>query len=68
MKLEFTLEQLGVLDKALQQMPYFLAAPVIASINQQLEAQRKVMDEPLPTLKPIEEKRVFPKTHQQNGE
>lgn len=68
MNLEFTLEQLGVLDKALQQLPYFVAAPLIASINQQLEAQRKIMDEPLASLKPIKENRVFPKTHQQNGE
>lgn len=68
MKLEFTLEQLGVLDKALQQLPYFVAAPLIASINQQLEAQRKIMDAPLPDLKPIKEELIFPKTHQQNGE
>lgn len=41
MKLEFTNEQLIILDKALQQMPYYLAAPIIESINQQIKQQVK---------------------------
>ena len=40
-KLEFTAEQMAVLDKALQQMPYYLAAPVIATINRQIAQQRE---------------------------
>lgn len=56
MRLEFTIEQLAVLDKALQQMPYYMAAPVIASINKQLAEQKAVMDEPIdfdgPSKKP----------------
>jgi hypothetical protein len=39
MKLEFSENDLIVLDKALQQMPYYLAAPIIDSINQQIRAQ-----------------------------
>ena len=41
MKIEFTTDQLIVLDKALQQMPFYLAAPIIASINKQLAQQQK---------------------------
>jgi hypothetical protein len=44
MKLEFTLEHLSILDKALQQMPYGMVAPMIHSINKQLADQQKVMD------------------------
>ena len=36
-ELVFSMEELSVLDKALQNMPYYLAAPLIASINKQLE-------------------------------
>lgn len=38
--LKFTIEQIYVLDKALQQMPYKDAAPLIADINQQIKQQR----------------------------
>lgn len=62
MKLEFTLEQLGILDKAIQQLPYYMAAPLIASINKQVVEQKEIMDTP------ISEEVIFPKTHQQNGE
>lgn len=51
MKLEFTLEQLGVLDKAIQQLPYYMAAPLVQTINQQITEQKKFMDTPV-ELKP----------------
>ena len=44
MKLEFTLEQLAILDKAIQQMPYYMAAPLLNEINKQIESQRKQAD------------------------
>jgi hypothetical protein len=47
MKIEFTIEQLGVVDRALQQLPYYLAAPLIADINKQIQEQQKVMDTPV---------------------
>lgn len=37
MKIEFDQHQLQVLDKALQQLPYWEVAPVINAINRQLE-------------------------------
>jgi hypothetical protein len=40
MNLQFSEDELMVLDKALQQMPYYLAAPIIESINRQINAQR----------------------------
>jgi len=61
MKIEFSLEQLSILDKAIQQLPYYLAAPLIADINKQVVEQHKIMDTP------IEAEAVFPKTQQQNG-
>jgi 16S rRNA A1518/A1519 N6-dimethyltransferase RsmA/KsgA/DIM1 with predicted DNA glycosylase/AP lyase activity len=47
MKLDFTLAQLATLDKAIQQLPYYVAAPLIAHINAELEAQQKIMDTPI---------------------
>jgi hypothetical protein len=47
MHLDFTLKELEILDLALQQMPYFQAAPIIASINKQLAEQQRVMDTPI---------------------
>ena len=41
MKIEFTTEQLIIIDKALQQMPFYLVAPLIADINKQLKEQQK---------------------------
>ena len=38
--LEFTQEDLQVLDRLLQQAPYAVAAPLIGKINAQLAAQR----------------------------
>ncbi len=35
--LKFTQEQLGIIDKALQQMPFCLAAPLIQEINKQIQ-------------------------------
>ncbi len=35
--LNFTQEQLGVIDKALQQIPFYLAAPLIQEINKQIQ-------------------------------
>lgn len=47
MKIDFTFEQLAILDRALQQQPYYVAAPLIQSINAQLAEQQKVMDTPI---------------------
>ena len=47
MQIEFTMEQISILDRALQQMPYGMVAPMIASINKQLADQQKVMDTPI---------------------
>jgi hypothetical protein len=40
-RLIFTEEQLVVLDKAIQQMPYYLAAPLLNEINKQIAEQSK---------------------------
>ena len=40
-KLVFTVDQLSVLDKAIQQMPYYIAAPLLAEINKQITPQNK---------------------------
>jgi hypothetical protein len=61
MQIDFTLEQLGILDKAIQQLPFYVAAPLIAHINAEIQKQQQIMDTP------IDEEKVFPKTHQQNG-
>lgn len=37
-KLEFTPEQMGILNAALHEMPYRIAAPFIADINRQIQA------------------------------
>ena len=37
MKIDFSREQLVVLDKALQQLPYYVAAPLINHINALLQ-------------------------------
>lgn len=47
MQIDFTTEQLIVLDKAIQQLPYYVAAPLIGHINKELEKQRKIMDIPV---------------------
>lgn len=47
MQIDFTIQELQVLDKALQQMPYYLAAPVIDRINKQLAEQQKIIDTPI---------------------
>lgn len=47
MIIDFTLEQLALLDTAIQQLPYYQAAPLIATINKQLAEQQKVMDTPI---------------------
>jgi len=47
MQIDFTLEQLSVLDKAIQQLPYYLAAPLVQHINTQLAEQQKIMDTPI---------------------
>lgn len=36
--LKFNTEQLVIIDKAIQQMPYHVAAPIISSINTQIQA------------------------------
>jgi hypothetical protein len=35
-ELTFTAEQLAILDRALQQLPYHLAAPLLNEINRQI--------------------------------
>lgn len=40
MKLEFTEQQLRVLDAALAEMPYKTSAPLIQHINQQIHSYR----------------------------
>lgn len=47
MQIDFTFEQLSILDKAIQQLPYYLAAPLVKHINDQLAAQQKIMDTPV---------------------
>lgn len=47
MQIDFTFEQLSTLDKAIQQLPYYVAAPLIAHINEQIEKQKKIMDFPM---------------------
>lgn len=36
----FTAEQLRVIDQALQEIPFKFAAPLVAEINKQIEAQK----------------------------
>lgn len=62
MKIDFSIEQLSVLDKAIQQLPYYVAAPLIQHINKELAKQKQIMDTPID-----ESNLVFPKTHQQGG-
>lgn len=40
----FTTEQLVMIDKAIQQMPYYMAAPLLNEINKQIESQRKQIE------------------------
>lgn len=63
MKIDFTLEQLGILDKAIQQLPYHVAAPLIQHINTQISEQQKIMDTPVD-----ESQLIFQNTYQQNSE
>jgi len=37
MKIDFTVEQMTVIDKAVQQLPYYVAAPLIAHINAEIQ-------------------------------
>jgi len=37
MQINLTPQQLSVLDKAIQQMPYHVAAPLIAHINKEIQ-------------------------------
>jgi hypothetical protein len=47
--LTFTQEQLQILNTALLEVPYRLAAPLIASINSQIQRQFKREDDDVPT-------------------
>ena len=40
MKFEFTIEQLKVIDMALQELPFRIASPLIIEINNQINSQR----------------------------
>lgn len=42
--LNFTEQQLSVIDRALAQMPYGQVAPIIADINKQLQANPPVVE------------------------
>jgi hypothetical protein len=42
--LKFTLDDLKIIDAALAEMPYRIAAPLISSINFQLNSQEKQDD------------------------
>lgn len=57
MQIDFTLEQIQILDKAIQQLPYYVAAPLIAHINKQIAQQKQIMDTPmeLPEATPMME-------------
>ena len=44
MKINFTPEQLSILDKAIQQLPYYMAAPLIQHINLEIENQINVQN------------------------
>ena len=39
--LVLTQEQLLIIDKAVQQIPYYIAAPLLAEINKQIVPQNK---------------------------
>lgn len=39
--LEFSKEDLEVLDKAIQQLPFYLAAPLLQKINEQLKPKEE---------------------------
>lgn len=46
MNLKFTTEQLAILNEALIQLPFKIAAPLIQQINQQIqEAHNKTVDD-----------------------
>ena len=47
--LSFTQEQLQILNTALLEVPYRLAAPLIASINSQIQRQFEREDDDAPT-------------------
>lgn len=49
--LVFTVEQLKVIDTALQQTPYYVAAPIIKDINSQIQKHfdKKIDDKNMPT-------------------
>jgi len=46
MKLEFTEQEMLLLDKAIQQLPYYLAAPLVASINKQMQSATQIDTSP----------------------
>ena len=47
MKIDFTIDQLGILDKAIQQLPYYMAAPLIDHINKELTKEKELMNTPI---------------------
>lgn len=47
MKIDFTFEQLSVLDKAIQQLPFYMAAPLLDHINKELAKEKQIMDTPV---------------------
>jgi hypothetical protein len=47
MQIDFSLEQLGHLDRAIQQLPFYIAAPLIEHINKEIRKQQEIMDTPV---------------------
>lgn len=57
MKIDFSMEQLAILDKAIQQLPYYVAAPLIQHINVQIiEAQKQDRDSQASTAALVQKK------------
>jgi hypothetical protein len=56
MKIDFTIEHLQIIDKAIQQIPYYLAAPLIEHINKELQIEKAIMDTP---ISPSEAQKLF---------
>jgi hypothetical protein len=47
--INFSIEDLQIIDAALAEMPYRIAAPVIQRINQQFQDQSGNSEQPTPT-------------------
>jgi hypothetical protein len=69
MNITFTQDQLAIIDKALQQLPYHLAAPLFAHINSEIgKSSQSPHAETAKARVMTNQDVICPKTHQQNGE